>query len=489
MGRRTPKATVPAKKFEITSMMIQKFAESLPTELRREFEPPQLPPGVVPKGARYALDSVGSHTAYGWLNSQSGFCGLGFPGYTYLSELSQRSEYQAPTETISGELTRTWIELNGAEESKLLELKEAIKKFDVRGLLRRMAELDGFFGRGQIYVGIKGQESDIRRQTPLLYGPENIPKGSLRTLKAIEPVWTTPYMYNAIDPTKDDFYKPEAWYVLGKKTHATRLLTFIARPLPDLLKPSYNFGGLSLSQLIQPYVVRWLKTVDSVNRLVSNFSISGLKTNMQAALEGGDTGDQLVRRAQLYSSMRDNRGLMLLDKESEDFFQYNTPLSALPELQAQAQEHMAAPTHIPLIKLTGITPSGLNASSEGELTVFYEFCGTTRQHFFDPNLTIILRVIQCHLWGAVDEKIGYYWCALDEPSQKELAEMRAKDATAASTYLTTGVISEDDQRVRLKNDPNSGYRFLTGKAPGIKALPGEGAPVGKKSGASKKEAD
>lgn len=485
MGRRTPKAApAPSKPMHITQSMIERFAQELPQEFRREFTIPQLPPGVLPKGANSALDSA--IPTLTWLNNQSGYCGLGFPGYTYLAELSQRSEFQAPTETIAGELTRTWIDLQGADDKKLKELKTATETFNVRGLLRRMSELDGFFGRGQIYVGIKGQESDQRRQLPLLYGPENIAKGSLRILKAIEPVWTTPYMYNAIDPTQEDFYKPRAWYVLGKKTDASRLLTFVGRPLPDILKPAYNFGGLSLSQLVEPYVNRWLKTVDSVNRLISNFSISGIKTNMMAALDGGDTGDQLIRRAQLYSSMRDNRGVMLLDKESEDFFQYNTPLSGLPDLQAQAQEHMAAPTHIPLIKLTGITPSGLNASSEGELTVFYEFCNATRQNFYDPHLKNILKILQCHLWGEIDEDITYSWCALDEPSQKELAKMRADDAQAAGTYLDKGVITEDDQRVRLINDPNSGYNFLTGKAPGVKLPPTTGLP-GANSGNPRQE--
>jgi hypothetical protein len=70
----------------------------------------------------------------------------------------------------------------------------------------------------------------------------------------------------------------------------------------------------------------------------------------------------MLKRAQLFNMMRDNRGVMMLDKDSEEFFQHNTPLSSLTELQAQAQEHMAAPTHIPLVKLTGVTPAGLNAS-------------------------------------------------------------------------------------------------------------------------------
>ena len=73
-------------------------------------------------------------------------------------------------------------------------------------------------------------------------------------------MWTTPVTWNSIDPTRDDFYKPTMWYVLGRQTHATRLMTFIPHDVPDLLKPSYNFGGISDTQLVEPYVNRWLRT-------------------------------------------------------------------------------------------------------------------------------------------------------------------------------------------------------------------------------------
>lgn len=450
---------------KLGQIFLEKLAADLPSEARRPFEVPKLPPGVVPRGAKFALDSA--IPTMNWLNNQSGFCGLGFPGYTYLAELSQRSEYRAPSETIANEMTRAWIKLEGADDQKLKELEQVMDQFKIRDAFRTMALYDGFFGRGNLYIGVKGQETDQRRQLPLIYDPKTITKGSLRSIKPVEPMWSTPYMYNAIDPTQDDFYVPEAWYIMGKRTHGTRLLTFISHPLPDMLKPSYNFGGMSLSQLIESYVKRWLKTVDSVNRLVSNFSVRGIKTNMMASLEGADEGDQLAKRAQLFGLMADNRGLMMLDKDSEEFFQFNTPLSALPDLQAQAQEHMAAPTHIPLVKLTGITPSGLNASSEGELKVFYDFIAACQQDLFDDNLKTVIRILQCHLWGAIDENITYRWRKMDAATEAEEADMRYKDAQAAAVYLNPlcPVISADEQRQRLQKSAHSGYGFLQGKAP------------------------
>lgn len=432
---------------------------------RRPFQAPALPPGVVPKGAKFALDNAGS--MYGYLNTQPGYCGMGFPGYPALSDLAQRSEYREPSSVIASEMTREWIKFTGASDDKLKELEQAFDDLNVQASFRQVALYDGFFGRGQLYAHIKSQDSDQRRKLPLVVDDKGatVGKGMLLGFKPIEPIWTTPYSYNSIDPTRADFYKPDWWYVLGKQTHSSRLLTFVSRPLPDILKPAYNFGGVSLSQLIEPYVVRWLKTVDSVNRLISNFSINGFSTNMQATLEDGGDGNSLFKRAALFNQLRDNRGVMLLDKDSEEFFQHNTPLTSLDKLQAQAQEHMAAPTHIPLVKLTGVTPAGLNANSDGEIKVFYDYIAAEQENEFDAHLKTVLKLVQLHLWGKVDPKIKFEWVPLDSPTDKELSEMRKSDGDRDSSYVTSGVVSPDEVRQRLRNDPNSGYTFLTGEAP------------------------
>jgi phage-related protein (TIGR01555 family) len=466
-------ATVPAPKgrawqSRIGEVMLSLAAAQDAGEIpRRPFAAPSLPPNVVPKGARFALDNASAGGMYSWLNGQPGFCGMGFPGYTYLSELSQRSEYRAPTETTANEMTREWIKFTGASDNEQKELEQAFKDFNLQACFREMATYDGFFGRGQLYIHIKGQDSDQRRKLPLIVddGGATIQKGQLLGFKPIEPIWTTPYSYNSIDPTQPNFYKPDWWYVLGKQTHSSRLLTFVSRPLPDILKPSYNFGGMSLSQLVEPYVVRWLKTVDSVNRLISNFSLTALATNMGATLEDGGPGDSLFARARLFNQVRDNRGLMIIDKESEDILQRNTPLAGLSDLQAQAQEHMAAPTHIPLVKLTGITPAGLNANSDGEIKVWYDWVSSEQENEFDPHLQTVFKLVQLHLWGRVNPKIKAEWVPLDSPTDKDLATMRKDDASAGKAYVDSGVISADEERQRLRNDPNSGYNFLTGDAP------------------------
>lgn len=452
----------------------------------RPFGAPMVGPGVIPKnpgdqtrfrrmpGERpfMALDSAMVSPTYAWANQ---YCSaVGFPGYPYLAELALRSEYRSPAETTAKEMTRRWLKLKSAsagdKKDKIEVLEQAMKDFKIRKLWKQAVEFDYYMGRYDLYLDIKGQDSDQSRQKPLKIDPGTLGKDCLLGVSGIEPLWMTPYSYNSTDPTSPDFFKPTSMFCLGRKTHSTRFLTFISRPVPDLFKPAYNFGGLSMSQLMEPYVMQWYRTRDAVSDLIYNYSTSGILTNLATLLEEDEAGGSVRDRADFFNKTKGNRGLMILDKDTEEFFQYNVPLSGLDKLQAQAQEHMAAPSHTPLVKLTGITPSGLNASSEGEIEVYNDFLHSEQEGTND-NMDVLLDVLQIHCFGEIDEDITYEWVPLREPTTVELAKMRADDAQAGATYITNGVIAPEEERQRLQSDPNSGYNNLSGVAPELPEEP------------------
>jgi phage-related protein (TIGR01555 family) len=221
-----------------------------------------------------------------------------------------------------------------------------------------------------------------------------------------------------------------------------------------------------MSQLMEPYVLQWLRTRNSVSDLIYNFSIIVLATDMQAALSGDPAAGQgIIDRAKLFIQMRSNNGLMLLDKTREELKEVHASLASLDKLQAQAQEHMAAPSHIPLVKLTGVTPAGLNANSEGEIQVWYDWIRSYQIAFMSKHLKHVIDILQLHLFGEIDESIGFEWRPLSSPTVKELAEIRKADAETDKTYIEAGVISPDESRERVSSDPQSGYNNLSGKAP------------------------
>jgi len=235
-------------------------------------------------------------------------------------------------------MTRKWIKLQAVgDEDKTAQIKaieDEFTRLDVRDTIRKALEVDGFFGRAHIYLNLG--TTDDREELRLEIGngqhamsKAKVGQGSLKRLRVIEPVWTYSSSYNATDPLKPDWYKPSSWFVQGKEVHSTRLLTFIGREVPDLLKRAYSLGGLSMSQMVKPYVDNWLRVRQLVSDLISTFSTSGIKTDLSQMLAAG--GEQLFKRMVLFNSNRDSQGLVVLDKETEEYFKVSTLLTTLDQ--------------------------------------------------------------------------------------------------------------------------------------------------------------
>jgi uncharacterized protein len=457
--------------------------DPLPGGVRQEYRLPEDLPGVRPAKMpteadgvvlamdsgykeQLALDSMDPPAAWGF---QGGIGpGLAFLGFPYLAELQQITEYRTPCESLATEMTRRWGKLKNVGKTnlteKIKEITHCVDDMKVRERFRWGAYMTESFGRSHIYVSIKDQDDDGSRQLPLT----EIKKGSLLGFRTVEPYWVTPYAWNATHPERPDFYKPSSWFVLGRKTHSTRLLTFIFREVPDLLKPAYSFGGIAMPQLEMPYANRWFRTAKSVNDLINIFSIVTLSTDLQSLLQAdiaGNSSKGLFARLKAFTQTRDNRGVMAINKATEELSMQNVPLGTLDKLQAQAQEHLATPARMSLLKFFGITPSGLNATAQPEIDAQNDYVHSMQEHGFNANMKLVLMLVQMHLYGAVEPDLVWEWLNLYEPNGKEKAEIRKADADRDSAYIEKNVISPDEVRNRLRMDPESGYDGLEGDAP------------------------
>lgn len=437
-------------------------------------------PGVVPKDAKSAImamdNSLGVGTTqpellFGFANSMfSAFVeGQAFLGYPLLASMLQRSEYRVPCETIAAEMTRNWgiVTYIGEDDQtpaqkkvaakKKKDIEDELERLNTKALVRKALEMAEGYGKAQIYIDTGATDKPEELTKPLIMDAAKIGKGGLKGLVVIEPIWTYPNRYNTTDPLKSDYYRPESWFVLGKTVHHTRLLTIIPHPVSDILKPAYAFGGLSLTQMMHPYVDNWLNTRQSVNDIIQNFSTSVLKTNLSTLIQN----DELLKRAQTFVATRTNQGLFLVNREDDEEFQnVSTPLSSLDKLQAQAQEHMAAPCRIPFIKLFGITPSGLNASSDGELQAFYESLSSDQEAHATPVLDAIIKLAQLNVWGRIDPNIGWKWNPIKHLDKVEEATADKMKAETDSIRINDGIIDPAEVRSVIANDETNPYHGI-----------------------------
>lgn len=432
------------------------------------------PPGV-PDTAEIAMDDA-MQANYGYADAGWFGEGIAWLGFPYLAELTQRPEYRLITETRAKEMTRKGFELtysgkDKAGRKKLLDLEAACKKHRVVSLLRKAAEQEGYYGRGQIYLDTGATDDRAELQKPLLIDKAKIPKGGELAFRLVEPMWSYPNMYNSLDPLKLGFYRPDSWFVMNKIVNTTRMLTFISREVPDILKPAYSFAGMSMTQIAKPYVDNWLRTRQSVSDIIHSFSVMVLLTNLQGALQGTGGGSQgswggIFDRIDVMNVTRDNRGTLVLDKDTEEFQNIAAPITGLSDLQGQSQEQMCSISQTPAVKLLGIQPAGLNASSDGEIRVFYDNIAALQEHMFTDNLKVMLDCIQLNEFGMIDPEISFKFVPLWQLDEVAQAGVRKTEADTDAVYIQEGVIDPDEVRERIGGDDESPYHGLEGPAPG-----------------------
>lgn len=467
-----PKATEPEAKEpsrEKVSVSALWRAMEHPEPVHYAIAPPNIMRGVVPEGtkpcvamdegayeqAQMAYDATPTFNAgmYAYGNIE------GFPGYPYLMLLALRVEYRNMGTALATEMTREWIEFTSTEtageetKDRISQLEEKFRVLDIKRVIKTAAEQDAWYGTGQILIDMK----DADWKTPLIVSPRTIKKGSLLGFRNVEPIWTTPLMYNALTPSRDNFYVPDSWWVMGEHWDATRMIIIITRPVPDIYKPAFNFSGISLSQLCEPYVNNWLRTRQSVSDLINNFSIVVLKTAMDQVLTGGSDGSSLFDRIKLFTLTRSNKGVMALDKDREELEQIAVPLGGLHELQAQAQEQMCSASREPAVVMTGISPSGFGNVAEGEIRVWYDWIKAQQEAHYRKPIRRMLDIVELSMFGEIDPDIDFEFNPLYQMTEEQISVVRNNDSIRAGNYIDRGVIDAQEERERLARDKASGY--------------------------------
>ena len=382
-----------------------------------------------------------------------------FLGYPMLSNIAQDPLIRSGIEVIVDDMTRKFIDLTSKGENDLstsiAELESDLQSFQIKSIFNRALATTGYQGGCLVYVDV-GELDDEEKKTPLYLDAATFKKGSFRGLRIIEPINLYPGRYDTLDPTSEDYFNPETWFVLGKEYHRSRFLYFAQNEVPLILKPLYNFFGISLAQQVLEYVQNFTENRRSAQRLLNKFSLTIWRTDMSQFLSGGDC-NSLTQRVKYFNAQRSNDGTVLLDKETEEMEQINTPLSGVTDIVSMSLDLAPVILGISKDKYFGDLPKGLNASSEGTNRIYYDKIQSLNEKICYDNVVKVLKILQLNRYGEIDDNISFQFAPLWEMDERERAEINKVKADTAAVYLDRGALSAEEVRGALADNPDSGF--------------------------------
>lgn len=333
------------------------------------------------------------------------------------------------------------------------QIIEADKKFKVKENLIELNRFKNVFG---IRVAI----FKVASEDPLYYEKpfniDGITKDSYQGISQVDPYWMMPVMTTkgTSDPSSIGFYDPEFWVISGKKYHKSHLC-IVRGPQPaDILKPTYIFGGVPLTQRIYERVYAAERTANEAPLMAMSKRTMAIHADLEKVMADQEAFEQ---RLLTWIRYRDNHGVKVLGKE-EAMEQFDTNMSDFDSIIMNQYQLVAAIARVPATKLLGTSPKGFNATGEFEMKSYHEELESVQEHVMMPMLErhydILVRS------EGIATEVEVVCNSVDSMTAKERAELNDLKAKTGTELINNGSLSPDEERNRIRDDEHSGYNRL-----------------------------
>jgi phage-related protein (TIGR01555 family) len=336
--------------------------------------------------------------------------------------------------------------------------KKADKRHNINATMCEYIHMGRIFG---VRVAIFRVESSDPEYYAKPFNPDGITPGSYRGISQVDPVWITPELTDGAitDPAAIRFYEPQFYSIGGQRYHRSHLCVYVPFPVPDSLKPSYQYGGKSLPQLIYERVYAAERTANEAPQLAMTKRLVVMKTDADAFWSNVEKS---LQRLFDWTSNRDNYGVMTVDKDAEDITQHDTSLADVDTVIMTQYQLVAAIAEVPATKLLQTQPKGFNSTGEYEAESYRQTLEGVQVNDLEPLLErhhqlVWLSEVKPRLGMAEDVETEISWRPLDSPTALEWADLNLKKAQTAQIYAQLGAVDGEVIAQQLRNDKNSDF--------------------------------
>lgn len=350
---------------------------------------------------------------------------------------------------IPDDMTKNWY----SDTAELTpEQTDRMNKLEQRTLVREKITEGLYWGR--LYGGagavmmIKGHENML--EEPLDF--DDIMPNSFCGLLVLDR-WSGIYPSTEIVTDIDDpeFGLPEYYEIrndaagqVQQRIHHSRVIRFIGRLLPYWENMAeMGWGAAELEHVFEEMVKRdntsWGAAALVHKAAVWINKINGF-SQMQAMSDPQMQTDLYnVKSAQ--AQMINNNGMMVIG-EDEAMELHTYTFSGLDKVLEMQMYDVSGASEIPITRLFGRSPAGLDASGEGDLQNYYDLIAQKQGTELTPKINKLRPVLYMSELGFVPDDMGVKWNPVRTPSDEKIAELVAKKVTAISEAFKGGLISQ-----------------------------------------------
>ncbi len=350
-------------------------------------------------------------------------------------------------DVVAEDMIKNWYKIksqlspDAIKKIAVLERKTQLRARILEGL--RWARL---YGGAAGVIMIQGQEDMLDKPLELDTLLPNCFKGIL-----ILDRWNGIYpdMRIVEDSNDIDFGLPMYYQIrsdaigTGVKVHHSRIVRFINRDLPYIEKIMESYWGASELEHVYEELKKRDNTSWNIATLIfsANLKVYQMDGFEQMALMDEQALGDLYKTLMLMNEMMNNNSMQVIGKDDTfDTRQYT--FSGLSDVYSEFMMDVAGAAEMPVTKLFGRSPAGMNATGESDMQNYYDSVEQKQEACLRPVLEKLLPILCISAFGTVPDDLELEFNPCRRPTEEERKTLAQQTASAIIEAYNSGLISQ-----------------------------------------------
>lgn len=257
------------------------------------------------------------------------------------------------------------------------------------------------------------------------------------------------------NPSDENYGEPKTYPIYPDggmspfEVHETRVLRFDGILLPTLERVGNQYWHDSPYQAYFERLRGIGNTYTNIETIIEEFIIGKLKISNLENLIQTDGANSALNRLHLLDMSKHILNTLLLD-ENEDFERISANVTGLEELTTKIESALSAITGIPVSRLFGQSPKGLNAAGQEnmQLKSYYDMIDSKRENDMKKQIERFNYLLMKSKEGPTKGQYHDDWIVefppLWQPTEQEQAQTRKLHAETDKIYIETEVLTPEE---------------------------------------------
>lgn len=346
---------------------------------------------------------------------------------------------------VADDMTRAGIEIKSKMQPQDLErLEDKAIDLDLWGKLNETIKWGRLYGGAIAVLMIDGQDP----RSPL--DMRTIKPGQFKGLAVFDRWMLEPSLEDLVTEFNQFTGTPRYYRVLsnapymqGKAIHYSRIvLRGGGVKLPYQQALIENLWDLSIVERVYDRLVAFDSATTGAAQLVYKCYLRTLKVDglreIVAAGQSSQALTGLVAYVNMMSKYQGIEGVTLIDGKDEYSSEHHGAFSGLSDVMLQFGQQLSGALQIPLVRLFGQSPAGLNSTGESDVRTYYDNVNSQQNKVMKVGVTKLYQVLALSLGISVPDNFRINFRPLWQLTEEQRANITKTvvDAVAAAKELS-----------------------------------------------------